>query len=69
LREDPRRVSVELGSHRSTPDGAWRALEVAVDGSRGALAGWWRDDAGHVLTMVGTALAAPTVVRNAAVHR
>lgn len=62
LREDPRRISVELGSRRSTPDGAWRALEVAVDGARDALAGWWRDDAGHVLTVVGAALAAPTDV-------
>lgn len=68
LREDPRRVRVELGSRSSTPDGAWRALEVAVDGSRGALTGWWRDDAGHVLTVVGTALAAPTVVSNALLH-
>ena len=55
LREDPRRISVDLGSRRTTPDGAWRALELAVDGSRGALAGWWRDDASHVLTIVGTA--------------
>ena len=38
---------------------AWRPLRIAIDGERGELAGWWRDDAGHVLTIVGEGLAAP----------
>lgn len=61
LREDPRRVRVEAAGITEAfdvaADGAWRALRIAVDGASG-LAGWWRDDAGHVLTIAGDALAA-----------
>jgi 4'-phosphopantetheinyl transferase len=56
LREDPRHVRVEADGIAAAPDadGAWRALRIAVDGAP-ALAGWWRDDAGHVLTIAGDA--------------
>jgi 4'-phosphopantetheinyl transferase len=59
LREDPRHVRVEADGIAAAPDadGAWRALRIAVDGAPG-LAGWWRDDAGYVLTLAGGALAA-----------
>ena len=56
LREDPRRIRVEADRIAAAPDGAWRALRIGVDGGP-ALAGWWRDDAGHVLTIAGAALA------------
>jgi len=59
LREDPRRVRIDLGADLVAPDGAWRAIAVAIDGAPGALAGWWRDDAGYVLTVVGEAMAVP----------
>jgi 4'-phosphopantetheinyl transferase len=67
LREDPRRVGIMLGERGeplaagATDDacGAWQAFAVAIDGEASALVGWWRDDAGHVLTMVGDALATP----------
>lgn len=59
LREDPRRVHVELACDPAPAHGGWRPLEVAIAGAPGPLAGWWRDDAGYVLTIVGDALAAP----------
>jgi len=61
LREDPRRMRVEADAITAPADaggdGAWRPLRIAVEGSP-ALPGWWRDDAGHVLTIAGAALAA-----------
>lgn len=57
LREDPRRIRVEADGIAAAPDGTWRALRIAVDDAP-AFAGWWRDDAGHVLTIAGAALAA-----------
>jgi 4'-phosphopantetheinyl transferase len=61
LREDPRRIRVEadgIAQPSGAPgDGAWHALRIAVDGGP-ELAGWWRDDAGHVLTIAGATLAA-----------
>lgn len=58
LREDPRRVRVELGAW-VPGDGAWRRFAVRVDDA--ALDGWWRDDADYVVTVAGDALAAPPV--------
>lgn len=59
LREDPRHVRVEADgiAAAADADGGWRALRIAVDGAPG-LAGWWRDDAGYVLTIAGGGLAA-----------
>ena len=60
LREDPRRIGVELGLDAAgAPDGAWRAMAIAVDGSPAGLTGWWCDDAGYVITVAGEQLAAP----------
>ena len=55
LRDDPRRMRVTLGSDPTAPDCAWRALEIAVDHAPAGLAGWWRDDAGFVVTIVSDA--------------
>lgn len=52
LREDPRRMRVALG--RAAPRDAWRPLDITVDGEP-PLAGWWRDDDGYVLSVVGPA--------------
>jgi len=61
LREDPRRMRVEAdgitASAAARGEGAWHPLRIAIDGSP-SLPGWWRDDAGHVLTVAGAALAA-----------
>ena len=66
LREDPRRIRISLderGSRSPALEGharvAWRGFAVAIDGAASELAGWWRDDAGHVLTIAGDALATP----------
>jgi 4'-phosphopantetheinyl transferase len=59
LREDPRSVHVDVGDGIPAPDASWRALRVAIDGAPDALTGWWRDDTGYVLTVVGAALAGP----------
>ncbi len=58
LREDSRRVRVELGA-LVPADGAWRRLAVVIDGA--AFEGWWRDDAGYVVTVASDALADPPV--------
>ena len=52
LREDPRRMRVALG--RAAPRDAWQPLEVTIDGEL-PLAGWWRDDDGYILSVVGRA--------------
>ncbi len=57
LREDPRRMRVEAAEITAPPDGTWRALRIAADGSPD-LTGWWREDAGYVLTVAGDALTA-----------
>jgi 4'-phosphopantetheinyl transferase len=59
LRADLRRARVSLGRDAIGPSSDWRALRVAVDGARDALAGWWLERDGFVLTMVGAALAPP----------
>ena len=59
LREDPRRVHVELGAGDPARDGGWVPLELAIAGAARRLTGWWRDDVGHVLTIVGEALLRP----------
>lgn len=56
LREDPRRVAIALDADRAAPDAIWHRFDVAIDGERGALSGWWCTEAGHVLTVVGDAL-------------
>ncbi|HET7501037.1 MAG TPA: 4'-phosphopantetheinyl transferase superfamily protein [Kofleriaceae bacterium] len=57
LREDPRRVRVELGDAVPWPPReGWHPLQVTVDGTAGTLPGWWRDHGGYVLTLVGDAL-------------
>jgi len=60
LREDPRRVHVDALD--VAEPGGWAALRIAIDGAASGLTGWWRDDAGFVLTIVGDAAGAPPVV-------
>jgi 4'-phosphopantetheinyl transferase len=59
LREDPRRARVVLGGELAAAEGPWRALAIATDRATDALTGWWRHDAGYVITVVGPAIAAP----------
>jgi hypothetical protein len=62
LREDPRRIRVELGDPidgDAAAGGGWRALAISSGEAGPGLTGWWCEDAGDVLTVAGPELTAP----------